>query len=658
MNICSKLTISVFLLLIGCTEAFTGPRSTVSAKTYYISSTSGNDADDGLSPQRAWQHLSKIGLKSTSAEPFQPGDNILLKRGDQWDGQIRLQANGTEQKPVTIGAFGQGPKPLLYGDNPQIHWDAVADHLGIYTADMGRGSVLGSIFLEGKTVRAIYPGGSLNRSEYLEAFIAELQSGTLAGQYEGRLWVRTHEGETPNGKIRVFRSAGVMLANSSYVRIENLDIERFYTGIDITNSHDMLVDHNDIQDVLGIGIYLRSGDVNCRVESNTVFRGGNTALYVLKGSNNTFRDNWVSRVENKILGIQVGGDAMGVGLQESKHSLVEYNYFARSGGMDFYYEQDSIVRYNFLDRVRSAGAPHGVNLSLYGNIYNLGGVAGARGSTGINAGITGPGIIVVFNNTIFNAYAYSLMGSSDKGGKIVFSDNIVSSAVAGSAMTLFGANVVSTHNCFYAPGEPVFSYSKAKFPSLKSYQAQSGLDSDSIFADPQFLSAMPVTPLGFQPSSTSGCNSPASNVALADAANGRTFDHDREVAGSPIIGALRVDQPSRPTSPPLQSCKSDCLKRTFTVPVGVYLVRVRFVSAVLDHKQDVSLVLNGRRVAAEFDSSAPAGPDALLRYFLVRPDGNSIALATDANTDISVVSDVDVIAFDARHGDGTQVIPW
>ncbi len=137
------------------------------------------------------------------------------------------------------------------------------------------------------------------------------------------------------------------------------------------------------------------------------------------------------------------GTGWALGLQQSQESLVEYNYFTHSGGMDFYYEQGSTVRYNYLFDVRSAGAPHGVNLSLYGNIYNLGDPAGRPGSRGVNAVATGPGTISVFNNTIFNASGFLLMGSSDKGGKIIFSDNIAFSGVPGTAMTVFGANVAS-----------------------------------------------------------------------------------------------------------------------------------------------------------------------------------------------------------------------
>ena len=137
----------------------------VASRTYYISSTSGNDNNDGQSPEKAWKNLSKIYLKSISKDSFQPGDTILLKRGDQWDGQIRLQANGTAQNPITLGAYGQGLKPLIYGDNPDAQWESVAGQNGIYTTDMGRGSILGSILLDGKTLKTIYPAESLNRTK-------------------------------------------------------------------------------------------------------------------------------------------------------------------------------------------------------------------------------------------------------------------------------------------------------------------------------------------------------------------------------------------------------------------------------------------------------------------------------------------------------------
>jgi parallel beta helix pectate lyase-like protein len=649
-----------FLLIVGGVGAgMEDHRDTVAAKTYYISSTSGSDTNDALNPAHPWQHLSKIYLKSDSKNKFQPGDRILLKRGDRWDGQIRLQASGTAQNPVVLGAYGEGPKPTLYGDNPELQWEAVAGRLGIYAADMGRGSVLGAVFLSGKNTRAIYPGGSLDRTDCLEAFLNELQSGAFAGQYEGRLWVRTGDDRPPRETVQVFRYAGVLLADSSYVHIENLDIERFYTGIDATGSHHILIHHIDVQDVLGIGIYLRSGDVNCLVESNTIHRGGNTALYVLKGNSNTFRDNWISQVNIAILGIHMGGDKMGVGLQESQRSIVEYNYFTQSGGIDFYHEHDSNVRYNYLYQVRSAGSPNGTNLNVYGNIYSLSGGAGERGGSGINVGITGPGTIAVFNNTIVNAASYFLMGSTKNAGKIVFSDNLLSSTGSQAPLVTFDATVTSAHNCFFSSGQPLFRYSNEKFSSLKAYQAATILDHDSIFGDPRFLVQAPTVPLDFRTSVTSPCNSPARFVLLPNRSDARTYDHDRKVDGAAVIGAFRVDRKGSENATSEQSCKVHCFGRSFPVASGVYLISLKFAPVVLTKKTEFSFALNGRKVVAEFDSvPGDHADDPLERKFLVRPDGRSIVLRQDPGGDSSVVTDVNIRVFDRPHGRELQVIAW
>jgi len=659
MHFNSKLALTVFLISTRSGAAFAAIPAPASPTMYYVSASSGNDSNDGLSPEKAWQHLSIIFRKSTSKDPFRAGDNILLRRGDRWDGQIRLQANGTSQRPVRIGAYGDGAKPAILGDNPQAHWEPIAGHVGIYTTDIGEGSIPGLIVLGGKVLKVIYPSGPLDSHEDIETFFARLELASSVGRLGDRLWVRMPEGSNlPNGTLRIFRNAGVSVANSSYIQIENLDIERFSTGIDITESKHVAVRHNDIQDVFGIGIYLRWGDSDCLVESNTVFRGGGTALYTLKGFRNTFRDNWVSYLKTNILGIQVGGDKMGVGLQESQKSLVEYNYYTHSGGMDFYHEDDSTVRYNYLHRVWSAGSPNGVNLSVYGNIYNLGAPSGKRGSTGINVGVTGPGTISVFNNTILNASSYSLMGTSDK-GKIVFSDNIVSATTAAGAMTSFGSNVESNHNCFFTSREPLFVHFKAKFASMKAYQEQSGLDRDSIYADPQFASTMPITPLDFLVRPGSGCISKASDIPSFNATGGRTYDDDRGIAGSPIVGALHVDDVVRRVDTPSQSCTSQCFRHKFAVPPGVYIVSLKFAPAALSQQPKFTFVLNDRTFEVEFNPSAVAElDDALLRYFLVRPDGPSIMLETKEATDTSIVTEVNILRFDTSHGDGPQSTSW
>jgi parallel beta-helix repeat protein len=626
------------------------------ASTYYVSSSSGSDANNGLSPEHAWQHLSTIYLKSISAGAFHPGDSILLRRGDQWDGQIHLRANGTVSSPITIGAYGEGSKPLLLGDAQQVPWEPLTGHPGIYTTDLGRGSILGALLQDGKNLRAIYPVGPLKTDEDMERFLARLQPGTVAGQFDGRLWIRMSDTQQPKERVRVFEYAGVSLSNSSYIFVENLDIERFSAGIDVEQSQNIAIRHNDIRLVLGIGIYLRSTDSDCRVESNTVSHAGNTALYVLKGTRNIFRDNWVSHVEKSILGIRTAGDRMGIGLQESSQTLVEDNYFSYSGGIDFYFEHDSTIRYNYLHRVSSAGAPHGTNLKVYGNIYNLSNASGGPGSTGVNAVATGPGIISVFNNTIFNASGFFLKGSSTKGGQVVFSNNIAASTVAGSTLAIFGPNVASNRNCFFTPGQPAFTYSQTSFHSLAAYREESSLDEGSVFADPQFVRTVPVMPLDFRIRATSGCNSPVPNSEPSEL--DATYDHDHVDSQTRIMGAFS-ETAAKPIGDFRVLCTSHCLNHSFDVPRGVYLIVIKFAAGTLGKASDITLLLNGTRVAADATSSPQSGSNHdFSRSFLVRSSGDSIFLESTSGIDSSMIAEVDILPFDQGHGEGSQAISW
>ena len=112
--------------------------STVSGSTYYISSSSGDDANDGLSAATAWKTIAKL---NASTSLYKPGTSILLKRGDIFrDDYIRivnqinatnattlantpLPVTGTAAQPIVIGAYGAGANPLLDGADPlQLHW--------------------------------------------------------------------------------------------------------------------------------------------------------------------------------------------------------------------------------------------------------------------------------------------------------------------------------------------------------------------------------------------------------------------------------------------------------------------------------------------------------------------------------------------------------
>jgi hypothetical protein len=80
------------------------------ATTYYVSSSSGNDANGGNSPVTAWQTIAKV-----NSQTFLPGDSILFRRGDIWNESLVPSSSGTAGNPITFDAYGTGPAPNFTG---------------------------------------------------------------------------------------------------------------------------------------------------------------------------------------------------------------------------------------------------------------------------------------------------------------------------------------------------------------------------------------------------------------------------------------------------------------------------------------------------------------------------------------------------------------
>lgn len=84
----------------------------VFATTYYLDSGAGSNMNDGKSASFAWKTIAK--LKSVCSE-FQPGDQILFKRGGNWNEDLLLNDCGTgnEVSVIAFGSYGTGNLPTL-----------------------------------------------------------------------------------------------------------------------------------------------------------------------------------------------------------------------------------------------------------------------------------------------------------------------------------------------------------------------------------------------------------------------------------------------------------------------------------------------------------------------------------------------------------------
>ncbi len=77
---------------------------------YYVSSSEGDDANDGRSSATPFQSLEKI-----SATGLGPADSVLFKAGDSFIGQLLVNGSGRKDSLIVVSTYGIGDKPLLDG---------------------------------------------------------------------------------------------------------------------------------------------------------------------------------------------------------------------------------------------------------------------------------------------------------------------------------------------------------------------------------------------------------------------------------------------------------------------------------------------------------------------------------------------------------------
>ena len=78
-----------------------------SGTVYYVSSSSGNDQNDGRSPQKPLKNIDR------AQDKVKPGDYVLLKRGDQWNTRLIIRKSGSKGRYITYASYGGGAKPIV-----------------------------------------------------------------------------------------------------------------------------------------------------------------------------------------------------------------------------------------------------------------------------------------------------------------------------------------------------------------------------------------------------------------------------------------------------------------------------------------------------------------------------------------------------------------
>jgi hypothetical protein len=143
------------------------------AKTIYVSQSTGNDTAAGTAAATPWKTLGKA-----SSVEYQPGDSILLKKGDTWNEELTPKGSGTAEKPILISSYGEGKKPLIDRE------DFKQDRTGIRLDDKGGYKIVGLEFARCMTgIYAEYAKGAPTQ-KYLWIEDCYFRDSLLYGHYE------------------------------------------------------------------------------------------------------------------------------------------------------------------------------------------------------------------------------------------------------------------------------------------------------------------------------------------------------------------------------------------------------------------------------------------------------------------------------------------
>ncbi len=98
------------------------------ATNYYIASN-GNDDASGKTKNTPWESINKL-----NKQKLRPGDTVFFHAGDRFEGSIKLNKSGKQDKPIVITSYGEGNLPVITGASNVLNIAKESDN--IYSANV------------------------------------------------------------------------------------------------------------------------------------------------------------------------------------------------------------------------------------------------------------------------------------------------------------------------------------------------------------------------------------------------------------------------------------------------------------------------------------------------------------------------------------------
>ncbi|MCM1241518.1 MAG: right-handed parallel beta-helix repeat-containing protein, partial [Roseburia sp.] len=396
---------------------------TYSGTAYYVSN-SGDDEQDGLSPETAWASLDKA-----ASAALHYGDAVFFERGGVWSGRLIMQTG------VTYSAYGEGEKPLITGsplDAAQSEkWTFYGEtedggKLWTYADQLGD---CGTILLNDSLIaRKAYPvwngtdyatneGDAFTVETGLNADLMFFSDLELSGYSlpvsvwttgkSGTLYLRCDAGN-PGEVFDTIELAVIPDATTTgeggYNAIDNLAFRCYSnTGMDC-NSHDNIVYQNC--ECCWCGGAVKQYDQGNNKIVTTISGGG----LLLFGSDVTGRGNYIHDCENKGIAVVINGNGEGGdghASLERTDVLIEGNLIERCGASiymwtglfapdDVWKFENVVVRNNYVVNAAYGWRTH--NQTWIGNGF---GTPGTQGNAVLISDLQSTGEVLFEGNLFY-----------------------------------------------------------------------------------------------------------------------------------------------------------------------------------------------------------------------------------------------------------------
>lgn len=461
--------------------------------TYYLDSSAAPDGD-GRSEDTAFDSLEDI-----NGIEFAAGDEILIKAGSEFQGQLYPKGSGSEEAPIVIDMYGEGEKPLIdgngrYSDAPtfrdngpfgeegsavylcnQEYWEI--NNLRVKNwSDDGQDKERSGIRVEA------YGGGT-----YHHIYIKNCEISDIRG-YNGQdsIWdvVPENGGTTFYGSRTTHRTGGINVVSYTERDLTNATSSSTAGAVideEPTVFDDILIEGNKIENCHANGItttnirgeldnkdYRHTNVVIRGNEIRNVQRAGIVPLYtsgalVEKNLVDTFQQTyagygcgiWCDRADgmvfqyNEVCNGKNTMDGMAFNLDDmTENGIIQYNYTHNNvgGGIMLHvrtnsYNRNNTVRYNLSVNDTAGFAAHQAVIVCVGEDANTK-IESAK----------------VYNNTFVNN---NVVHPVYQGDEILFENNIFYFPNEGMASRndayVTGANTSFVNNVFagaHSSGEP------------------------------------------------------------------------------------------------------------------------------------------------------------------------------------------------------------